>query len=636
MLKNAGLTVKIFSGFGVVLAIMLGLGCLVVLKSMRGVASSRAVADFYTPQSKVFSELQNSFLRAMAHYRLFIATADPEEEKMAKNNIAEAEAWLEKGYKLANRQSQLGTDDLSNALSRVSAALKNYKSEAARAVVANREMVEARNAMGKASDSFVDLCNEILAYLGNSLSELMAKLGNEDLIKLRANMEIIRNVLVQANRLQALTLLSQIERNPALLSKASQNFEEIRKLLNEALTAPPDAKVAAMLDKVKDAADTYGKAMELLQQSWEKAQGSENKQIEIGEDILKLSKSNAAHGLKMAQNRVSASADDLRKLQLLSIGGTGVALIAGIILAILLGASISRPVKRSVSGIGEASDEVSSAAEQVSELSQSLAEVASEQAAGLEEISSSLEELSSMTRQNANSASQANALIEEASGFIKRANELMDRLNVAMNEVSKASEETFNIIKTIDEIAFQTNLLALNAAVEAARAGEAGAGFAVVADEVRALALRSAESAKSTAALIEKTVTEIKKGAGLTEETHNAFSKVVNSIAKVSELISEINVASNEQAQGIEQITKAISEMDKAIQQTAASAEESAASSEQLNAQAEHMKSMVDELATLVGGQLDHGGQARLALPKSGAKTEGSEEIHALPSPSDR
>ena len=96
--------------------------------------------------------------------------------------------------------------------------------------------------------------------------------------------------------------------------------------------------------------------------------------------------------------------------------------------------------------------------------------------------------------------------------MVERANGSMTELTQSMDDISKASDETSKIIKTIDEIAFQTNLLALNAAVEAARAGEAGAGFAVVADEVRNLAMRAAEAAKNTSALIEGTVKKVKEG----------------------------------------------------------------------------------------------------------------------------
>jgi methyl-accepting chemotaxis protein len=208
-----------------------------------------------------------------------------------------------------------------------------------------------------------------------------------------------------------------------------------------------------------------------------------------------------------------------------------------------------------------------------------------------------------MTRQNADNASQADGLMKEANQVVAQANESMMKLTGSMQEITKASEETSKIIKTIDEIAFQTNLLALNAAVEAARAGEAGAGFAVVADEVRNLAMRAAESAKDTAALIEGTVKKVSDGSELVTRTNEAFTQVAGSTSKVGELIGEIAAASNEQAQGIGQVNTAVSEMDKVTQTNAANAEESASASEEMSAQSEQLKEMINELLIMVGGR---------------------------------
>jgi methyl-accepting chemotaxis protein len=209
--------------------------------------------------------------------------------------------------------------------------------------------------------------------------------------------------------------------------------------------------------------------------------------------------------------------------------------------------------------------------------------------------------MSSMTKQNADNASTADNLMKESKQMVERANGSMTELTQSMEDISKASDETSKIIKTIDEIAFQTNLLALNAAVEAARAGEAGAGFAVVANEVRNLAMRAAEAAKNTSALIEGTVKKVKEGSGLVERTNGAFSEVSKSAAKVAGLVAEIAAASSEQAQGIDQINKAVTEMDKVTQQTAANAEESASASEEMNAQAEQMKEVAGEIMRIVG-----------------------------------
>ena len=208
-----------------------------------------------------------------------------------------------------------------------------------------------------------------------------------------------------------------------------------------------------------------------------------------------------------------------------------------------------------------------------------------------------------MTQNNADNATQANSKVQEANSKVAEANDFMAQLITAMEGIYTASEETSKIIKTIDEIAFQTNLLALNAAVEAARAGDAGAGFAVVADEVRSLAMRAAEAAKSTANLIEDTVSRVQEGKGLLDKTNNAFSVVASSPEQVSTLISEIATASNEQSQGIRQINTATTEMDKVVQQNAAGAEESASSSEELSAQAATMKSSVEALVSLIDGE---------------------------------
>ncbi|MCB2186221.1 MAG: Cache 3/Cache 2 fusion domain-containing protein [Deltaproteobacteria bacterium] len=296
----------------------------------------------------------------------------------------------------------------------------------------------------------------------------------------------------------------------------------------------------------------------------------------------------------------------------------GVALIAVVAavlaLAILFffARSLTRPINRVSHGLTEGAGQVAAASSQVASASQQLAEGSSEQAAAIEEISASLEEITSMTRQNADNATMVDTLTKDANQAMGRASEVMGALTDSMSQIMRASGDTSKIIKTIDEIAFQTNLLALNAAVEAARAGEAGAGFAVVAEEVRNLALRAAEAAKNTQALIEDTVGKVSSGGQLVEQSNQAFGLMTEKIAKVAGLVGEIASASKEQTLGIEQINRAITEMEKASQGAAANAEESAAASQEMSAQAEAMRGYVGDLHALVaGGRERRGGKNR-------------------------
>jgi methyl-accepting chemotaxis protein len=246
-----------------------------------------------------------------------------------------------------------------------------------------------------------------------------------------------------------------------------------------------------------------------------------------------------------------------------------------------------------LSQVSLGTEQVTFAANQISSGSQGLSRGASEQAGSLQEVASSLQEMASMIKRNATNSKEARSLAETARSSSNRGMESMTRLSQSIDSIKASSDATAKIVKTIDEIAFQTNLLALNAAVEAARAGDAGKGFAVVAEEVRNLAMRSAESAKNTAKLIEESVMNAEKGVTFNAEVLTNLDEINQQIKRVSEVMSEISSASDEQSHGIEQVTTAVSQLNQVTQQVAANAEESASASEELAGQANEMQSMV-------------------------------------------
>lgn len=263
---------------------------------------------------------------------------------------------------------------------------------------------------------------------------------------------------------------------------------------------------------------------------------------------------------------------------------------------------IIRVLSNAITRLRSSQGQLIGAARQVEAGSQGLAQGATEQASSLEETAAALEELASMVKANSESATKANELARSVLSLSEQGVASMASMGEAIDAINVASDETAEIVRTIDDIAFQTNLLALNAAVEAARAGEAGKGFAVVAEEVRKLAHHSAQAAKDTSARISRSKELAGNGVKVSKSVASSLQAINDSSKKTATLITEISVASQEQSQGIGQVNVAVRELDGITQHNAAGAEESAAASQELLHNSQEVGEAVRVLTALVEG----------------------------------
>ncbi len=225
--------------------------------------------------------------------------------------------------------------------------------------------------------------------------------------------------------------------------------------------------------------------------------------------------------------------------------------------------------------VNAAAESVASGSEELSASSETLSQGATEQAASVEEISSSVEEMTANIRQNADNAAQTESLARKSAEDARQGGKAVTQTVSAMRQIVEK-------IGFIEEIARQTNLLALNAAIEAARAGEHGKGFAVVAAEVRKLAERSGTAAGEIGQLSTASLAVAEKAGGM-------LASIVPDIERTSELVQEISATCREQTTGAEQVNKAIQQFDQVIQQNASASEETASTSEELAGQAQRL-----------------------------------------------
>ena len=181
-------------------------------------------------------------------------------------------------------------------------------------------------------------------------------------------------------------------------------------------------------------------------------------------------------------------------------------------------------------------------------------------AAASEEASTNVQTVAAAAEELTASITEITRQVVEAARVSNRALEDANRTDQTVRGLSESAMKIGKVVDLINQIASQTNLLALNATIEAARAGEAGKGFAVVASEVKSLANQTSKATEE----IGKQITAMQ----------SVTNEAVTAIRDIASTIGQINQISTTIASAVEQQSISTNEIARNVQQAASGTRE--------------------------------------------------------------
>ncbi len=312
-------------------------------------------------------------------------------------------------------------------------------------------------------------------------------------------------------------------------------------------------------------------------------------------------------------------------------------------------ASMIHNMKKLITDITEASEELTGAAVQVSDSSNMFMQTSRNIQLSISEIEkgvtrldtdsadclNQMDGLSGKITSVSDNASEISQLTAAAGGCIVEGMQSMEGLTESAKSTTRITAEVItaiealeeksrsigNIIEAINEIASQTNLLSLNASIEAARAGEAGKGFAVVAEEIRKLADQSLMSANQIGEIIDEMISNTVDVVDIAKQAESVVASQEGAVESTTRSFQEIDKQVSRLMEALQMISDSVDNMDSdrsatlgSIESISAVSAQAAASSQEVYATADKQLAAITKLETASGQLQKRASQLRESL----------------------
>lgn len=165
---------------------------------------------------------------------------------------------------------------------------------------------------------------------------------------------------------------------------------------------------------------------------------------------------------------------------------------------------------------------------------------ANEIAATSRELVKTMEHVAELSQSTATAAGGSQTDLNHMEAVMRQLAEATQSISRKLGVMNEKANNINSVVTTINKVADQTNLLSLNAAIEAEKAGEYGAGFAVVAREIRRLADQTAVATLEIAQMIKEMQGAVSTGVMEMDKFNKSMVDSVTDMGRISDQIAQV------------------------------------------------------------------------------------------------
>ncbi|AEY67133.1 methyl-accepting chemotaxis protein [Clostridium sp. BNL1100] len=245
----------------------------------------------------------------------------------------------------------------------------------------------------------------------------------------------------------------------------------------------------------------------------------------------------------------------------------------------------------------------------------------SQVSAGLNQISVSSQNVTELARASADASNRGMVTVNAVAKQMKEIDTTISNTEDVIRNLNKKSTEICKIIDIIYDISDKTNLLSLNAAIEAAHTGECSKGFCVVADEIkklskqckvsasqiRSLVLSIREETKNAVTAISKGAAKVTEGLEKSQKVSQVFEEIQQSVQNVDIQILEvfsatkqITAESNNIVKTIDIVERTAEQINSTCQENAVATHEQSKALKKISSNAQSLLKSMEELNAMI------------------------------------